>query len=75
MDTEMQALLAEVEAYLTASGMGPAAFGKRILNDGHAVTRMRDGKAITSKNMSLIRRFMSENPPGQRTSDAPEAAA
>lgn len=71
----MHALLAEVEAYLVATGMGASTFGKRTLNDGHAVRRMREGRPITSRNMSLIRRFMAENPPPPITEKSNEAAA
>ncbi len=71
----MHALLEEVEAYLLATGMGPTTFGKKTLNDGHAVRRMREGLPITSKNMSKMRAFMAANPPKPSADTNSEAAA
>ena len=61
MDTELHRLLGEVERYLKKSGVPASTFGLSIVNDRAMVLRMRRGKAITSKNMSLIRAFMAEN--------------
>lgn len=40
------ALLAEIEAYLDASGMGPTVFGLEICNDANLLKRMRAGREI-----------------------------
>lgn len=63
MDTELHALLIEVEAYLVATGMGHSKFGKLVFNDGAVVRRMREGNPLTSTRMSAMRQFMVNNPP------------
>jgi hypothetical protein len=63
MDTELERLLAEVDAYLEKSGMGKTQFGKLSVNDVAVLGRMRAGKPVTSRTMSRIRAFMADNPP------------
>lgn len=63
MDTELQSLLLEVDAYLAATGIPPTKFGILTVNDRAVLIRMRQGRAVTSRNMSLMRQFMAANPP------------
>ena len=63
MDTFLQDLLKVVERYLKRTGLTATAFGLLTVRDRALVFRMRQGKPITSRNMSVIRAYMAENPP------------
>lgn len=75
MDTDLQQILAEVEAYLAATGMSPSTFGKTIFRDGAVVRRMREGKPVTTATSSKMRRFMAEHPPAAPAADIKSGAA
>jgi hypothetical protein len=74
MDTELEKLLIEVDAYLAATGMTQTAFGKASVNDVALMTRIRKGSPITTRTLSLARRFMADNPPKKDSGDNSEAA-
>lgn len=67
-------ILDQVEAYLEASGMKPTIFGLRAVNDGHFVTRLRDGANLTTRTIGRVQAFIAENPPG-RCEDATASGA
>ena len=67
MDTELIKLLTEVERYIKRSGVAASVFGQSILNDRAIVLRMRRGHPITSRNMSLIRKYIKDNPIAKRS--------
>jgi hypothetical protein len=87
MDTKA-ALLTEIEAYLARTGMTAGTFGRRAVNDGKFLRRIRGGGGITTETADRVKRFMADNPtpypaglsPSQRRADAradaqPERAA
>jgi hypothetical protein len=54
--------MAEVEAFLSRTGMAPTTLGLNSINDGTFVRRMRSGTAsVTLRTADRIRQFMREN--------------
>lgn len=53
-----QALLAEIEAFLAASGLTPTKFGLAAVNDGHLVANLRRGTSVTLKTADRVRAYM-----------------
>ena len=54
--------LAEVEAYLSSTGMSPTAFGKTAMGDPRFVATVRAGRAPTLRTVERVRRFIAEHP-------------
>ncbi|HEV7323551.1 MAG TPA: hypothetical protein VGN91_00645 [Bosea sp. (in: a-proteobacteria)] len=52
--------LEEVDAFLRLAGMAETTFGRKAVNDGKLVPRLRDGGSITLDKAAQIRRFMRE---------------
>ena len=49
-------LLTKIEAHLSASGEGPTAFGKRVLNDPNLVNDLRQGRSPSLRVARVIDR-------------------
>lgn len=62
----MQALLAEIEAYLAATGIAPTRFGVDIDGDRHLVRRIRSGRPVTMAKAERIIDYIRSNPPPKR---------
>ena len=58
MSDTKEELLAEIEAFLARTGMGPTQFGKLIDNNTNVVKRLRAGKSITTDTADKIRDFI-----------------
>lgn len=72
-----QDLLARVESYLTATGMPATTFGRRALNDGNFVARLRHGGGLTARTHARVEAFMRDTPPPRprpRTGRPPDLA-
>ena len=54
------ALIEEIEAYCRSAGIAESTFGRRAVNDGKFVGRLRDGKRVTSATIHRIRTYISE---------------
>ncbi len=54
------ALLAEISGYCREVGMAESTFGRRAVNDGKLVQRLREGKRITVDTLERIRAFLGE---------------
>jgi hypothetical protein len=54
-------LLAQIENYCRAEGIAESTFGKRVVNDGKFVGRLRDGKKVTTTTVSRIEKFLAKN--------------
>lgn len=54
-------LLADIEAFLTRTGMDPSRFGRDAMNDPAFVPRLRDGADVRARTVDRIRKFMSEH--------------
>ncbi len=51
-------LLAEIEAFLAATGMGAAYFGKKATGNSEMVARLRGGGRVWPETESQARAFM-----------------
>ena len=63
--SSMQRLLAEIDAYLIASGLGPTEFGVRADRDRSLMTRLRQGRPVTLAKADRIIAYMRKNPPAK----------
>ena len=57
-------LLREIDAFVNANGIAETTFGRLAINDGKLVTRLRDGKGITTGTVEKIRSYIRDNSPG-----------
>jgi SAM-dependent methyltransferase len=81
MNTEQ--LLEEISTFCRRAGMAESTFGRRVVNDGKLVQRLRHGGRITTDTLDRIRSFLSVHPNGAspasqvlaNTRLAPSAAA
>jgi len=62
-------LISEIEQYCRAHGVAESTFGRRAVNDGKFVGRLRDGKGVTTRIVEKVRDFMSGTEAGE-ASDA-----
>lgn len=56
--SDPEKLLAEIEAFLTRTGMNATEFGIRSKRDRAIVFRLREGKDVRTATASELRRFM-----------------
>lgn len=59
MDT--QSILNQVDRYLTKTGMKESTLGRKALNDGKAITRLRAGRRMWPETVEKLTQFMREN--------------
>ena len=64
-------LLAQISDYCRAAGMAESTFGRRAVNDGKLVARLREGKRITTDTLDRIETFMRGGAPVLREPAAP----
>ena len=55
---ETQKLLSEIEAYLRLAGIAESTFGRKAVNDGKLLGRLRGGSSVTLEKAAQIRRFI-----------------
>ncbi len=51
-------LLTEIESFCRMQGIAESTFGRRVVNDGKFVGRLRDGKGVTTSTVARVRRHM-----------------
>ncbi len=56
-------LLAQISEYCRQAGMAESTFGRRAVNDGKLVHRLREGKRITVDTLERIRGFLGDGVP------------
>ena len=56
-----QSIISEVEAFLAKTRMKETTFGKKAVNDGKAVRRLRSGKRMWPETIDKLREFMASN--------------
>lgn len=66
MDSD--SILKEVDGYLADSRITETTLGKKAVNDGKAIPRLRAGKRMWPETIQKLRDFMRENPPSQKAS-------
>jgi SAM-dependent methyltransferase len=59
-----QGLLREISDYCRAAGIAESTFGRRAVNDGKFVSRLREGGAVTAQTLERVRRFIRQQTPG-----------
>lgn len=52
-------LIIEIEKFCRETGIAESTFGRRVVNDGKFVGRLRDGKGITLSTVSKIKNYLS----------------
>lgn len=62
---EADELIESIESYCRQTGMAESTFGRRSVNDGKFVGRLRGGKSVTLRTMERIQSFMQANPPAR----------
>ncbi|MGE0605284.1 MAG: hypothetical protein AB7O46_16000, partial [Xanthobacteraceae bacterium] len=60
---QAEEILQEISDYSRRAGVAESTFGRRAVNDGKLVSRLRDGGRITTVTLDRIRSFMHEAPP------------
>ncbi|WP_315831381.1 hypothetical protein [Bradyrhizobium prioriisuperbiae] len=65
-------LLAQISDYCRQAGMAESTFGRLAVNDGKLVSRLREGKRITTDTLERIRAFLGEGLPGGAPPEKPE---
>jgi len=60
MDEQTQ-LLREIEAYCRKAGLAETTFGRRAVNDGKFVSRLREGKGVTIRTLNKVKEFIDLN--------------
>ena len=53
-----EALLQEIASFCRAAGMAESTFGRRVVNDGKFVPRLRFGGRVTTQTVERVRAFM-----------------
>ncbi len=48
---ETEAIVAEIEDYCRRGGLAESTFGRRAVNDGKFVSRLRSGGGVTTKTI------------------------
>jgi hypothetical protein len=51
-------LLADIDRFIADTGMGEAYFGRRAVNDGKLIRRLRQGRPIETGTVDKIDAFM-----------------
>ncbi|MCC6947207.1 MAG: hypothetical protein IT539_05495 [Bradyrhizobiaceae bacterium] len=68
MNTEQ--LLEEISSFCRRAGMAESTFGRRVVNDGKLVQRLRHGGRITTDTLDRIRTFLTDHPNGSPLASA-----
>ncbi len=54
-------LLFEIDSFLQETGMAESTFGRKVINDGKLLARLRNGKGITTNTLEKIHKFILSN--------------
>src|SRR5882762_10765025 len=54
-------VLGEIRDYCRATRTAESTFGRRVVNDGKLVSRLRDGAKITTGTLDKVRAYLSEH--------------
>lgn len=70
--TETETLLSEIESFLAVAEMAESTFGRKAVNDGKLLSRLRTGRSsVTLETAAQIRSFIKNAAlPQQTTGDA-----
>lgn len=56
-----QSIIESIEKHCEATGMAVSTFGRKAVNDGKLISRLRDGKPISIDTYNRINTFIAEN--------------
>jgi hypothetical protein len=65
MRMQVDEILQDIAAYCQRTGLAESTFGRRAVNDGKLVQRLREGGRITTDTFDRIRLFMAQKPTGR----------
>ena len=68
-------LLAAIVAYCRRTGMAESTFGRRVVNDGKFVSRLRSGGRITTQTEDRVQSFIGDAPDDDRSPGASDNAS
>jgi hypothetical protein len=54
-------LVSEIEQYCRETGVAESTFGRRVVNDGKFVGRLRESKGVTTTTVAKVRKYISSN--------------
>lgn len=57
-----QSIIESIEKHCEATGMAVSTFGRKAVNDGKLISRLRDGKPISIDTYNRINAFIAETP-------------
>lgn len=66
MATIQDEFLAEVDRFVAATGMAETTLGRRAVNDGKFIGRLRSGKTVTLSVLERARSWMRDHQPADR---------
>jgi len=61
--------ISEIEEYCRNTGIAESTFGRRVVNDGKFVGRLRAGKGVTTATVSKVKKFINNNQTDQSVFD------
>lgn len=64
-----ESLLESISNYCRSAGMAESTFGRRVVNDGKFVSRLREGARVTPETLERIRSYMKQH--GATSPDSP----
>ncbi len=70
----MDTILAEIEDYLTVTGMSATAFGRAAVSSPNFVFRLRRDEDFMWSSVKRARQYMAENPPKPESPQTIEVA-
>jgi hypothetical protein len=68
-------ILGEIRDFCRETRTAESTFGRRVVNDGKLVSRLRDGARITTETLEKVRSYLSVSRPTPSTQQEPTAAA
>ena len=57
---DRQHLLDEISSFCRQAGMAETTFGRRAVNDGKLISRLRFGGRVTTETLNRVHAFMSQ---------------
>lgn len=64
------AFLKEIEAFLSATGMAPTAFGREAVGDPNLIRDLRDGRSVSLRTAAKVSSFIQDRLEESRNSGA-----
>jgi hypothetical protein len=75
---EVESLIRDIERFCHDEGVAESTFGRRAVNDGKLLSRLRSDRGVTTRTIARVRAFLHDNAsltPGEPSAPAPEEGA